>query len=88
MIVPSVYDAMNIAKEGYEDKRLNKVQYGMALHGMTKLSLDQMIRNDPSTCPIKLQNLNFTIYSEYLLSIRCMRKEQNRNKRRRDADCD
>ena len=85
LIKPSIFDAMNIAKEGYEDKRLNKVQYGMALRGMIKLSLEQMDRKDPLTCPIKLQNLNFTIYSEYLLSLRRVRRKRKRKKRRCDT---
>ena len=40
LIAPLLMDLMNIAKEGHEDKRLTKVHYGMALRGMTKLTLE------------------------------------------------
>ena len=82
--MPSLFAATIYAKAGYEEKKLTEVQYGISLQRMTKLWIYQMVRTDPSTCPITLQSLNFTIYSEYLLSLRRVKVKQKRNKRRRD----
>jgi len=42
-----------------------------------------MVRSDPTTSPIILANLNFLVFSEYLLSLRRVNKKRKRKKKRR-----
>ena len=83
IIVPCLLDTMNGAQEDLDAKRITATQHKMAVRLVVKTCLTQMVRTDPSTCPIKLQNLNFTIFSEYLMSLKRVKVKKKRKRKRR-----
>jgi len=53
------------------------------LRSTIKVAIKGMNRHDINSCTIKLANLNFNCFTEYLLSLRPKKKKKKRRKRKR-----
>jgi len=59
------------------------------IHSTIKVAIKGMNWHDSKSCPIKLENLTFAIFTEYLLSLRPKKKRKKRqNRRMKTVECE
>ena len=80
LLSTKVLDPMGFSDEEFQGGRLTKTHHTAALRKILRVALDIMVRSDPTTSPIMLSNLNFVVFSEYLLSLRRVNKKWKRKK--------
>jgi len=56
---------------------------GKTIRSRIKVAIKGMNQHDNKSCPIKLENLIFSIFTEYSLSLRPKKKKKKHQKRRR-----
>ena len=82
-----VFNILNHDQEEIEVSHITVTQLNAAFHGILQVLLNNMVRTDPTKFPIILAKLNFSIYYEYLLSLKQKKQNQNQNqKHKRAAD--
>ena len=61
------------------------VVMGKITRSAIKVAIKGMNQHDSKSCPTKLENLTFVIFTEYLLSLRPKKTKKKRQKRRRQT---